>query len=457
MINRISWPSPSRLLSCTDHQRSVASAALSGPVGILTGGPGTGKTFTVADIVRAISRDFGLHSIAIAAPTGKAAVRCTAAFAKLGLNIEATTIHRLLGVGRNGHDGKGWGFIHNEENPLDYKFLVIDEASMLDTGLSYSIFRALRPGTHVLLVGDPYQLPPVGHGAPLRDMLESPSIPSGELTKIERNSGDIIRVCQEIRSGSGYRPSSRGVSIPAGRNVRHWETRDAMHSAGVLHDLLCSPPPGIDPIWDVQVLCAVNEKSDLGRRHLNKQLQELFNPAGERVAGCPFRVGDKVICKSNSVLPLEIENADEELRDALRAGDFSEPTCFVANGEIGKVTHLQPNLMKVEFDTPRRLVKVPMGKGDAASESAGDAKCEFDLGYAITVHKAQGSQAPVIITMIDDSGAANQVCTREWHMTAFSRPEKLLITIGKVRTVNKQCRKVGLRDRKTMLKELLAQ
>lgn len=455
MRNNLAWPSPDRLTACTDHQRSVAAAALTSPVGILTGGPGTGKTFTVADIVRGIARDYGMHSVAIAAPTGKAAVRCTAAFAKLNLQTEATTIHRLLGVGRNGHDGKGWGFLHNEANPLPYKFLIIDEASMLDTDLAASIFRALQVGTHVLLVGDPYQLPPVGHGAPLRDMLESPAISSGELTKIERNSGDIIRVCQEIRGGRGYRPSSGGVSIPFGRNVRHWETRDANHSFGVLHDLLCSPPPGIDPVWDVQVLCAVNEKSDLGRKHLNKQLQELFNPAGERVAGCPFRVGDKVICTSNSCLPL-IAGASGDACEI--ASDDKEPTCFVANGEIGKVLEVAPKKMIVEFETPKRVVRVPMGAAESGDGSGGsDApRCEFDLAYAITVHKAQGSQSPVIIVMIDDSGAANQVCNREWHMTAMSRPERLLVTIGKVRTVDRQCRKVGLRDRKTFLKELLA-
>lgn len=437
----LSWPSADTLTECTEHQRDTASKALRSPVAILTGGPGTGKTFTVSAITRQIKSTHGFGSVAIAAPTGKAAVRCTAAFSRLGVPLEATTIHRLLGVQRAGHDGKGWGFRHNEGNPLKCKFLIIDEASMLDTDLCASIFRALQMGTHVLLVGDPYQLPPVGHGAPLRDMLESPKVPSGELTKIERNSGDIIRVCQDIRSGRGYRPSSGVVDIPAGRNVRHWETHDAIHSMGVLHDLLCSPPKGIDPVWDIQILCAVNEKSELGRKYLNKTLQDLFNPTGDRVPGCQFRVNDKVICTSNSALPLLEGNGDEVPQESLD----SEIRVYVANGEIGKVVKIANNLMAVEFDTPRRVVRVPMNAGD----------CDFDLGYAITVHKAQGSQSPVIITMIDDSGAANQVCNREWHMTAMSRPEKLLLTIGKRHVVDKQCRKVGLRDRKTFLKELL--
>jgi len=445
--NRLMWPDPSTLEPCTDHQRETIAKSFAGPVGILTGGPGTGKTFTVAAAVREIAKNFGLGAINAIAPTGKAAVRCTEAFGKLGLPIEATTIHRFLGVGRNGHDGQGWGFQHGEDSPVETKFLVIDEASMLDTDLAAAVFSALRPGTHVLLVGDPYQLPPVGHGAPLRDMIEV--LPAGELTKIERNSGDICRVCNDIRSGRGYQPSSGGAEVAAGKNVRHWETRDASHSIGKLQDLLCSPPPSIDPIWDVQVLCAVNEKSDLGRKFLNKQLQDLLNPAGDRVDGCPFRLGDKVICTSNSLLMME--STPNEI------GMNTEEGTFVANGEIGKVVWLQKNLMKVEFESPRRTVKVPMGKPSEGEEEAvkDRARCEFDLAYAITVHKAQGSQSPVTIVMIDDCGAANQVCNREWHMTAMSRPEKLLITIGKRHVVDKQSRRVGLRDRKTFLKELI--
>ena len=362
-----------------------------------------------------------------------------------GLNLEATTIHRMLGVSRNGHDGKGWGFLHCPCNPLPYRFIIIDEASMLDTTLAANIFKACAPGTHVLLVGDPYQLPPVGHGAPLRDLLER--LPSGELTEIQRNAGDIVRVCQDIRSGRPYNPSQFTCG-KAGGNVKHWETRDASHSMGVLQSLLTSPPPGLHPVWDMQILCAVNEKSDLSRKNLNAMLQELFNPAGERVKGCPFRIGDKVICKTNSMLPI----VGVRPADLGSDNDDAEVQSFVANGEIGEVVELQPKIMHVKFETPARTVRVLFGKSDEGSEGA---SCDFDLGYAITTHKAQGSQAKVIVTLIDDSGAANQVCTREWHLTAFSRPERLLLTIGKQHIVNKQCRKVGLRDRKTFLQQLM--
>lgn len=433
------WPKSESLTACTVHQRETVANLLTSPVCILTGGPGTGKTFTVASTVKSIKDQFGLDSISVAAPTGKAAVRCTEAFTKHGLTIEATTIHRLLGVGRNGHDGKGWGFLHNESNPLLCRFLIVDEASMLDTKLAASIFRACQPGTHVLLVGDPYQLPPVGHGAPLRDMLDSPKIPSGELTKIERNSGDIIRVCQEIRQGKGYRPSSGGASVDLGRNVRHWESASAEHQAGILTDLLCSPPPSINPIWDVQVICAVNEKSPLGRKFLNRNLQELFNAAGERVDGCQFRVDDKVICTSNTLLPRISHDGTSD--------GIDEDLTLVANGEIGRVIKLSKKWMAVSFASPARTVKVLFGQSG----------CEFDLGYAITCHKAQGSQSPIIIVMVDDSGAANQVCSREWHMTAMSRPERLLVTIGKRHVVDRQCRRIGLRDRKTFLKEILSE
>lgn len=230
----------------SQHQHDTAMQALARPFGILAGSPGTGKTHSLAFILRNIIERFGADSVAVCAPTGKAAVRATQSLQRLGLPLKATTIHRLLGIGRNGHDGQGWGFIHCRDNALTQRFVVVDESSMIDTSLladlldattdpvelpaqpamtipagqpipprcrrcgrvltdpeSWKIgygpeckrhvepadYRELQPeldtletvipaapalslpGTHVLLVGDPYQLPPVGHGAPLRDLI----------------------------------------------------------------------------------------------------------------------------------------------------------------------------------------------------------------------------------------------------------------------------------------------
>ena len=125
------------------------------------------------------------------------------------LPLEATTIHRLLGVSRNGHDKKGWGFIHNAANPLPYRFVFVDEVSMLDVDLAANLFAACQPGTHILLIGDTGQLPPVGHGAPLRDLIAA-GVGCGELTEIWRNAGDIVKGC------SPFAQADRSC------RVRHW-------------------------------------------------------------------------------------------------------------------------------------------------------------------------------------------------------------------------------------------
>lgn len=155
----------------TPHQRTALASILHSPFAILAGTPGTGKTFAAAAVLRAIVAAHGHAGVAVCAPTGKAAVRITEAMHGYGVRIEATTIHRLLEIGRNGHDGKGWGFMRNESNPLGKRFVVVDEVSMLDVDLAADLLGACGDGVHVLWVGDPGQLPPVGHGAPLRDLI----------------------------------------------------------------------------------------------------------------------------------------------------------------------------------------------------------------------------------------------------------------------------------------------
>lgn len=437
----------------------MIAKSLAGPVGILAGTPGTGKTYTAAAVIRAIVESSGAHCVAVCAPTGKAAVRCTAAMQRYGLTLEAMTVHRLLQVTRNGYDGKGWGFAFNRACPLPFRVVVVDEVSMLDVDTAAALFDAFAPGTHVLLVGDPYQLPPVGHGAPLRDMIAA-GLPYGELTEIQRNSGDGVLLCRDLKEGRRYWASNDNggtIDVPAGRNVRHFETRSGAQSARALSLMLAGLPAELSPLWDVQVLVTLNEKSELSRKVLNEMLQEQLNPHGELMPGGKFRVGDKVICTSNTLLPLVVEPGEIPAAVEVTGEPEDEPKEFVANGEIGRIVSVEPKRMQVKFDCPARTVLVPMGKASGSTGDGGDDSqgCKFDLAYAITVHKSQGSQWPITITMVDSSSGANWIGSRELYYTALSRFVTLSVTIGQRTVIDKHTRKVALRERKTFLKEML--
>jgi len=423
---------------------------------MLCGCPGSGKTFVLASIVQAVGKSIGLGNVGVCAPTGKAAVRITENLQRYNIDIEARTIHRTLGVTRGGHDGKGWGFTYGPSKPLPVRFLFVDEWSMADTSLAANLFSACELGTHVLLVGDHHQLPPVGNGAPLRDMMHS-GIPVGVLTEIKRNEGTITHACAAIREGRNPTPD-RSILLPA-QNWCHREAHRAGFQMAELKRMLCTLPDCFDPIWDVQVLCAVNEKSEVSRAELNKELQSILNPHGLSVGG-KYRIGDKVICTTNTMLEL-VPIPGSRSAEPREYGDEcsrEKPREFVANGEIGRVIDAndKPRGFEVEIEAPRRRVVVPLtGK---KSEARGDdehagAACDFDLAYAITVHKAQGSQAPIVVVMVDE--AAKFVCSREWWLTGLSRAEKLVCTIGRLDVLRGQCKRSELAGRKTFLAERL--
>lgn len=438
------------------HQREAIRLALAGKIGILNGSPGTGKTFVSAQIVKYLSCRFGLESIACCCPTGKAAVRLTSAMLSYGLDVEATTMHRLLRIGRNGHDGGGWQFQMNEGSPLPFKFLIVDEVSMVDADLMAAFLSACAPGTHVLFVGDSGQLPPVGHGAPFRDLIESGAVPIGTLSEIRRNSGLIVEACREIKHG---RPVTTADQVDDVNNLKHVHGDTADEQTAALKAILSrfQSTGKFNAVWDCQVLCATNDK----RRELNRILQALLNEAGEQCKPNPFRIGDKVICLKNSSMPL----VDLVLGKPGNTVDSWHPSSrgeeFLANGEIGKVLAVGPKLTIARFDQPPRTIKIVMGK---PKEAEGDAKedgetagtgCDFDLAYSITTHKSQGSEWPCCIVIIEDTPGAKRVCSREHVYTAISRAKKLCVLVGKMGVLEAFCRKVSLDKRKTFLKELV--
>jgi exodeoxyribonuclease V alpha subunit len=448
------WPSVASCEVLSEHQREHASEALAGVVCHLGGGPGTGKTFTAAQIVKLIQSSGLGGSIAVAAPTGKAAVRITEAMRSYGINLQAQTIHSLLGVETNS-DGGGWTFRHNANCPLPHRWLIVDESSMIDVPLMDHLLAARATGTHLLLVGDVHQLPPVGHGAPLRDFIAA-NVPHAILTEIRRNSGRIVSQCHSIREGQEIRTSMRvDLDVDDPENLYLVQASNAdQQMEKILKAIALQREEGLDPVWDVQVLVAVNEKSGVSRKALNQVLQsELmgksrsglvtkssFNGAESTPNGNPFRTGDKIVNTQNGFFP--------ECQPDGSLGDDAK--VFIANGELAEVLHAESGFTIARTRPGEVCVKIPRGQ---KNETEGDSGCSWDLGYALSVHKSQGSEWPVVIVVLDDYAGARMVTSREWIYTAISRAKRLCLLVGKLATAHAMVRRVALKNRKTFLVE----
>jgi exodeoxyribonuclease V alpha subunit len=421
------WPNAAYLESVSEHQREKLVECLRGKICILGGSPGTGKTYTAARLIASIASNIGTDAIAVAAPTGKAAVRITQTMQDYGLPLEARTWHSLLGVDKSDEDSGNWGFLHNESNPWPFQLIIGDESSMIDTNLMSSILRACPKNCHLLLIGDVNQLPPVGHGAPLRDMIAA-GVPYGELREIKRNSGGIVETCAAIRDAQPWEPGDN-LQIIGGDPF-----------ASMVEQLEIAKKSGLDPVWECQVLVAVNEKSKLSRKAVNEFLQGELNQSA-KVSNTPFRVNDKIVCLKNSDFPL-VEDASGEADSDGRAR--------VMNGELGKVIEIADKFITVQVDDPYRLIRVPRGKGEGD-----DTGCNWDLGYGLSCHKSQGSEWKLVIVLLDDYPGAKMVCSREWLYTGISRAKLRCILIGKKSTADQMCRRVAIGKRKTFLRELI--
>lgn len=433
----------------------------------------THNTHTLGYLLREVVNEHGVGSVRVAAPTGKASTRATQALRHAGLDIRAKTMHSTLEIGRNGHDGDGWGFMRNRANPLDAKFYVLDETSMVDCSLMADFLDAIPDGGHVLMVGDSHQLPPVGHGAPLRDLIDA-GTPHGELTEVRRNAGQIVHACVRVKNGESFDVCDRVDLEPADggppRNLKLIEATTEEKAAEALVTALKSFTR-FDPVWQTQVIVARNKKGGLSRVELNKRLHPLLNPDGYTVAENPFKVGDKIICLRNSrmhrVEMLYGRDAGGDLAreaanyDTVRDDNNQPEEVYVANGEIGRVVAIAPRLTVARFSEGDYLVKIPMGKqrdDDDDSDGAGGdgekgAGCNFDLAYAVTGHRMQGSESPCVIVMGDDQ--AGGIASREWIYTAISRASKLCLLIGKMSTFDKMRSRRTLARRKTFVVELV--
>jgi exodeoxyribonuclease V alpha subunit len=457
----------------SSHQVEQLRVAVQKPVGMFLGGPGTGKTHSLAYLLRELVERIGSDRIAAIAPTGKAAQRMRESLARCEVDLHTSTIHSFLKLSideEEGTDGPDVG-------KCEAEFIIVDEVSMCDTSLMARLFRSLPRGTHVLLIGDPHQLPPVGHGAPLRDFLAA-GLSHGELTEVRRNAGCIVRACASIKSGESRwqatevceRPDLNAADYP--RNLVNVESESETDTMQVVDDILITLK-SFDPVWQTQIVVGRNKGGMIARQEVNDRLQRLLNPNGRTCGNNPFRVNDKIICLKNqklqTVSPNSLfgemgESARIEAKNYHPNKENGQPVqVFVANGEMGRVIAISENQFVAQFAGKTELVRVPVGtkknsyedreeEGETTESGRG---CQFDLAYAVTCHKLQGSESPICIVLADER--ANLIAGREWWYTAISRASKLCMLIGSPQTIAKQCMRQTLNRRKTFLKERIVE
>ena len=382
------------------EQRQAIRTAMSSSVMVLTGGPGTGKTTTVNAILSLLQHDG--QRVALCAPTGRAAKR----LAEL-TGQKAQTIHRLLEVDYD-PQSRLLRFIHNEKNLLKCDVVVLDEMSMVDVKLFQSLLAALRHGCRIIMVGDADQLPSVGPGNILGEVIQSGVVPTVRLEHIFRQSAKSLIVENAHRIVQGRLPQKGGRDsdfffLPAA----------GMECQQLVCDLVSRRLPasyGYDPVRDIQVLCPT-KKGPVGTAALNPRLQQLLNPpaAGKaelELGGRLFRQGDKVMqVRNDYLIPYE------------RDGGESGVGAF--NGDMGVI---------LQVDAHQRTLLVQME--DRKLTYGPDTLQELEIAYAITVHKSQGTEFTAVLMPV--SSVPRQLCYRNLLYTGVTRAKKLCILAGEM-------------------------
>lgn len=417
-------PIPYRFDDLADDQNEAVTLAMQHPVFILTGSAGTGKTTAVRRILECYGRD---RNVALCAPTGKAAKRLQEATGR-----QATTIHRLLKPA--GVDGGNFKFTHNRGNPLTVDVLVADECSMIDARLFSQLISAVRGGAKLLLIGDIHQLPPVGPGSPLRDLIASHRVPCYELTKIKRQDpGDLLLNCHRVRDG-------RDIETPRDAvDFFYRPEKDPEQIRQVLVDIVANRLPakyGLDPRkGEIQVISPRRAKTELSAEALNLALQGALNTAPP-VEGIPFRVGDRVIQRANDY-DLDIVNGDVGTVLQINGAHGEVPVGdeFVA---MQLFDRLPPRSLLVAFENPTRYVAIRF-RGH-----------RLELAYALTVHSTQGDTYPAVVVPVHASHGG-LLMQRSLIYTAISRAKSLCVLVGVIEEANKAVRRVAQQGRKTAL------
>jgi len=381
------------------EQREAVRAALTHKVTVLTGGPGTGKTVSVRTVIGALEA-MGCH-YALCAPTGRAAKRLSEATGR-----PAKTVHRLLEY------SPMEGFRRNEENPLAVDCLIVDESSMLDLLLTNHLLKAVDPAAHVLLVGDVDQLPSVGAGDVLRDVIKSGRAAVVQLTTIFRQAADSGIVVNAHRINRGQQPILNEFD-----DFYFFSKKDPQEAADLLVDIVkCRVPAkfGLDPVDEIQVLAPMY-RGACGVSNLNICLQEALNPASpqkpeRRLGGRAFRVGDKVMQVRNNYLKQ------------------------IYNGDIGRVTGIDPVEQTLTVAIDGQPVVYDWGETD-----------ELVHAFAVSVHKSQGAEYPAVVMPVMTQHY--MMLQRNLVYTAITRAKRLVVLVGTRRAIGIAVRNDKVRER----------
>lgn len=414
-----------------EEQKNAVRTAVNHGLSIITGGPGTGKTTTINMIIEVLN-SMGL-TVVLAAPTGRAAKRMSQV-----TGTEAKTIHRLLGMQPDG-DPNSPRFTYNESNTLTHDAIILDEVSMIDLMLMQSFLKAVKRGAKIIFCGDSDQLPSVGAGNVLKDMIDSGCIPVTHLTHIFRQARESLIVMNSHKINKGEMPD---LSVHD-KDFFFLNRSGSDITAATIIDLYRNRLPsgyGINPLTSIQVL-SPSKKGDAGSVHLNRELQQSINPPdllkNEYVYGkTVFRTGDKVMQIKNNY-------------DIVWTRPNGENGTGIFNGDMGIIDSIsvKDRQMKIIFDDDRET-----------EYSFNDLDC-LDLAYAITVHKSQGSEFPAVIIPV--CRFAPMLMCRNLLYTAVTRAKKLVVLVGTkeacaemIRNNNEKKRYSGLYARLKQLYEV---
>jgi exodeoxyribonuclease V alpha subunit len=413
----VDWPVALEWLRLTigvtlaPEQEAAVRLALTQRVAVLTGGPGCGKSYTVRAVV-ALARA-KRAKVVLAAPTGRAAKRLSEL-----AGLEAATLHRLLQL-RPGGDAA-----FDRDHPLDADLVVVDEASMLDVLLANKLVKAIPPGAHLLLVGDVDQLPSVGAGEVLRDLLAAERLPRVRLTRVFRQAQQSGVVANAHRINAGQHPVTHGLA-----DFFLFPEEDSEQVADLVVDIVANRLPrrfGLDPRREVQVLCPMH-RGPAGAGVLNERLQAALTPGREglaerRFGGRVYRVGDKV---------MQIRN------------NYDKGTAGVFNGSVGQVTalSLEDSELRVLLDEDEEVAY------------GFDELDELTHAYAVSIHRSQGSEYPCAVVPLTMS--AWMMLQRNLLYTAVTRARQSVVLVGSRRALAKAVRTQGAGRRHTALSERL--